>query len=59
MSRKKVKLLSDHDVREVVKFQEFLRDKETMPLANFYTRYQEYMELSDEELKALLAKVTR
>jgi hypothetical protein len=55
----KPKLLSGHDVKEIVMFQKYLWDRETMPVANFYARYQGYLGLSDEELKRILDKVTR
>jgi hypothetical protein len=54
--KKKVKLLSDHDVREVAKFQKYIEDMRSMPLANFYARYQEYMGLSDSELAAVIRR---
>lgn len=50
--KRKVKLLSEHDVQEVVKFQEHLNDMRTMNRADFGRKYQEYMGLSDAELKA-------
>ena len=55
MSRK-VKKLSDHDVAEVVMFQRHLVDMQTMPRADFYRKYQEYMGLSDAELTAILER---
>jgi hypothetical protein len=54
--KRKVKPLSDHDVREVVMFQKYLSDRETMPLAKFYARYQEYMGLSDAEVAVLIER---
>jgi hypothetical protein len=53
--KRKVKLLPESDVREVVRFQEHLRDMHTMGRAEFGHKYQEYMGLSDAELTAWLA----
>lgn len=54
---RKPKLLSDHDVREVVMFQKYLDDlNDSGPNEAFYRRYQKYMGLSNEELAAILAK---
>ena len=53
---RKVKLLSQHDVVEVVKFQEYLADIRTMKREDFFRKYQEYMGLSDAELAGALAK---
>lgn len=56
MSRK-VKRLSDHDVQEVVKFQEYLHDINSgMSYADFAAKYQEYMGLSDAEVAAWIKK---
>jgi hypothetical protein len=55
MNKQKVKLLSDHDVKEVVKFQQYLGElQETGATADFYRKYQEYMDLNDAELAAIL-----
>lgn len=51
---KRVKRLSDHDVAEIVQFQQFLADKETMNPADLYRKYQEYCGLSDEELRRIV-----
>lgn len=52
----KIKRLSDHDVAEVEKFRQHLEDMQTMPREDFYRKYQEYMGLSDAELKAALSQ---
>lgn len=55
----KAKKLPDHDVREVVMFQDFLADKLRMEqgqlgLEDFYRKYQQYMGLTDLELQQAL-----
>lgn len=54
--KRKVKLLSDHDVKEVVAFQRYLDDMRTMNPHEFYQKYQEYMGLSNAEVKTALTK---
>jgi hypothetical protein len=54
MTKRKITRLSDHDVQEVVLFQQYLADMHTMPRDEFYHEYQEYMGLSDAELAAIL-----
>ena len=53
--RKRPKLLSDHDVQEVVKFQQYLGDKQIMTRNDFHRKYQEYEGLRDAELQRILA----
>lgn len=53
-ARRNKKLLSEHDVKEVAMFMEYLRDKETMGKKEFFRKWQEYMCLSDAELNAIL-----
>ena len=52
MTKAKVKLLSSHDVDEVVKFQQYLSDMSSMEKTEFGKKYQKYMGLSDSEMKA-------
>jgi len=55
---RKVKLLCDHDVREIVRFQRYLDELHTTGATEiFYRKHQEYMGLSDAELKAILERV--
>jgi hypothetical protein len=56
VSHRKVKLLPQSDVDEVVKFQQHVADMQTMSKPEFYRKYQEYMGLSDAELAAALEK---
>lgn len=58
--RVSTKRLSQHDIAEVVLFQEHLADLNSdMPRVEFYKKWQEYMELSNQELLAILEKVNR
>ena len=47
----KAKLLPQSDVEEIVRFQQYLADQQTMPREEFYRKYQGYMGLSDAEQK--------
>ena len=51
----KAKLLPQSDVDEIVRFQQYLADQQTMPRDEFYRKYQEYMGLSDAELEKALS----
>jgi len=59
MSRRKDLRLSQHDVIEVNRFREYLADMQTMKRDDFYRKYQQYMGLSDDELKTILARDTQ
>ena len=48
--------LSDHDVREVVMFMEYLGDIGKLPPREFVAKYQEYMGLSDAEAAAYIQR---
>lgn len=52
----KVKLLPQSDVEEIVAFQQYLADMQTMFHDDFYRKYQQYMGLSDEELAVALMR---
>jgi hypothetical protein len=55
--KRTVDLLHDHDVQEIVKFQQYLDDLEaTGATEEFYRRYQDYLGLSDPELNAILSR---
>jgi hypothetical protein len=56
VSRRKAELLSQSDVDEIVKFQQYLADLQTLSKPEFYRKYQDYMDLSDAELAAALEK---
>ena len=56
MAKRKVKLLSEHDVKEVAMFMEHCRDLQTMDREAFYRKWQHYMGLSDSELENILRK---
>jgi hypothetical protein len=49
-------LLSCHDVAELEMFRRYLADMHTMPFRKFYRKYQQYMGLSDAELRAILRR---
>lgn len=44
-------LLPESDIAEVNWFREYLADMQTMAHEPFYRKYQEYMGLTDEELR--------
>jgi len=48
--------ISEHDLWEIVKFKEYLADKQTMEPAEFYRKYQEYMGISDKERALLVGR---
>lgn len=50
------KPLCEHDIQEILKFQQYLADKNTMPKREFYRKYQDYMGLTDAERKVLAAE---
>lgn len=56
MSHRKIKLLPQSDVDEIVRFQGYLADMRIMAKADFYHKYQEYMGLSDADLAAAVEK---
>lgn len=51
---RRVKLMSQFAIQEVIRFQQYLEDKATMPRGEFYRKHQEYMGLNDAELAAIL-----
>ena len=52
----KPKLLSEHDVREVVQFQHYLGDIGKLPPRDFVSKYKEYMGLTEEEAEAYIRR---
>ena len=52
------KRISKVDLDEVIQFQRYLRDLADMPTLDFYQKYQKYMELSDEELAAIVKRIS-
>ena len=53
---RKPKLLPQSDIDEVLRFQQHLEDKQSMPRDAFYRKYQDYMGLNDEELEKILSR---
>ena len=54
--RHKVKLLPQSDIDEVLRFQQYLEDRKSMPRDELYRKYQEYLGLRDEELNEILSR---
>ena len=52
----KPKLLSEHDVQEVVQFQRYLGDIGKIPPRDFVSKYKEYMGLTEEEAEAYVLR---
>jgi hypothetical protein len=50
--RARAKLLSTHDVKEIVLFQEYLADIGTLSPREFVAKHQQYMGLNDAEAEA-------
>jgi hypothetical protein len=50
----KVKRLTDHDAKEIAMFMQHIADMKVMSHDDFYRKYQGYMGLSDDELRAAL-----
>ena len=57
MSKPEPRRLSEHDVKEVVQFQECLADMRELKPREFVRKYQDYLGLNDAEAEAYIKRM--